>query len=219
MDAANGFLLFDNAKAPSPVLTQNTGLPARVEDVIDLYNRFRSELANTPLASWGRSTTRLKILDDLSDLELFRFADLWHDVKLPRPDGTDADFMEARLQERRWKNFYYGWVQPCLRERWAQLYGLVHAKSHFSYRRLFGSSSIGNGTQEDCYPPSCDHTTLWRRKGQQSRFSEVLVTQPYRYDLDKMVAFAKKHSLWFWISERPSVALSARSVLHRVGQT
>jgi hypothetical protein len=205
MDATDGFPLFDNAKAASCERANATGLPTRVEDVIDLYSRFRYELANMPLECWGRSTTKSKILDELSDTELFRFADLWHDVKLPRPDGTDADSTEGRLQERRWKNFFYDWMQPNLRERWARLYELVSTSRGISYRRLFGKPASNTifVSPED-YPPCCDHTTLWRRKETPSCFAEVFVTQPYWYDLDKMVAFAEEQGLWFWISERPA---------------
>jgi len=45
---------------------------------------------------------------------------------------------------------------------------------------------------------------MWRRKGQPPRVVEVFVTQPYSYDLEKMLEFAKEQGLWFWISERPA---------------
>jgi hypothetical protein len=128
-------------------------------------------------------------------------------ARVPRPqpiDGDDSAARRARYKARLWDEFNYYGLQDSLAERWAQLYGLVQAKSHSS-RRLFASSSIGNGAHEGNHPPCCDHTTLWRCKARQPRFSEVLVTQPYSYDLDKMVAFAKEQGLWFWmISERPA---------------
>jgi hypothetical protein len=205
MDATDGFLPSDNPKAPDPNYIDTTRHPPRIGDVIDLYNRFRHELDNTPPSSWGGpSRPRSKLLDELSDSELFRFADLWHDVKAPCADA-DADGSKARLEERRWKSFYYDRMQPYLRERWARLYELVGTSRSISYRRLFGkhASSTSFVTPAD-YPPCCDHTTLWRRKGTQPRFAEVFVTQPYWYDLDEMVPFAKEQGLWFWISEWPA---------------
>jgi hypothetical protein len=88
-----------------------------------------------------------------------------------------------------------------------QRYQLVQAGGYLSYRRLFGKHArVGylDRRHEDDYPPCCDHTTLWRRKGTPPRFAEVFATQPYWYDLDKMVAFAKEQGLWFWVSERPA---------------
>jgi hypothetical protein len=145
-----------------------------------------------------------QVFNHLSFSELFDLGDLWHESRaLNRSMATIPPRGAPRYKARLWDEFNYYGLQDSLAERWAQLYGLVQAKSHSS-RRLFASSSIGNGAHEDNHPPCCDHTTLWRRKGRQARFSEVLVTQPYSYDLDKMVAFAKKHFLWFWISERPA---------------
>jgi hypothetical protein len=208
MDATDGFLPFDNAKAATCEHSSATELPPRVEDVIDLFNRFRYELANMPLECWGQPTTRSKILDELSDSELFRFADLWHNVKPSRRDGTDADSTEARFEERRWKNFYYDWMQPNLRERWAHRYGLVETRGYITWKRLFGKTNIRTCWDESVdYPPCCDHTTLWRapiKRGANPHFAEVFVTQPYEYNLDKMVAFAKNAGLQFWISEWPA---------------
>jgi hypothetical protein len=206
MDANNGFSPFDNAKTPGEMGAEVTRYRPPVEDLLDLYDRFLKVWDGPPVGAWNWPTIRkIKLFDHLSFSELFDLGDLWHDVPRPQPiDGDDSAARRARYETNLWKDFYYYGLQASLAERWAQLYGLVHAKSHSSYRCLFGSSSFGNGTQEDNYPPCCDHTTLWRRKGQQARFSEVLVTQPYSYDLDKMVAFAKEQGLWFWISERPA---------------
>jgi hypothetical protein len=191
---------------PTPVDADIIALPPRTEDVIDLYERFRHERDNLPSGAWsGPTSPRLKVFDELSFSELYRLTGLWHDVKRPRPpDGDDANARHARRQERLWSGFY-DWMQDCLEERWAQQYGLAAAGGYLSYRRLFGKQASKRGiiTAAD-YPPCCDHTTLWRRKGQPSRFAEVLVTQPYSYSLDEMVAFAKEQGLWFWISERPA---------------
>lgn len=149
---------------------------------------------------------RLKVLDELSFSELFRLSSLWHEVKCPS-DETGDDARHARDQAKQWQNFYEDWLQPCLEERWAQQYELVQAGGYLSYRRLLGKQArVGYRVykHEDDYPPCCDHTTLWRRSGRPPRFAEVLVTQPYSYSLDEMVAFAKKQGLWFWISERPA---------------
>jgi hypothetical protein len=175
-------------------------------DILDLYDRFRKVWSGPPVGPWKWPTTpRLKVFNHLSFSELFDLCALSRNVPRPRwVDGADDAARRARSQARLWEEFYSYGLQDSLADRWAQLYGLVHAKSHFSYRRLFGSCSLGNGTHEDNYPPCCDHTTLWRRKGRQWRLSEVLVTQPDSYDLDKMVAFAKEQDLWFWISERPA---------------
>jgi hypothetical protein len=109
---------------------------------------------------------RLKVFIHLSFSELFDLGDLWHEVPRPQPiDGDDSATRRARYKARLWDEFNYYGLQDSLAERWAQLYGLVQAKSHSSYRRLFASSSIGNGAHEDNHPPCCDHTTLWRRKG------------------------------------------------------
>ena len=184
-------------------------LPPRTEDVIDLFKRFRHEWDNMPASELSRpAPPRFKVFDELSFSELFRLNALWHRVERPRPaNGTDANARHARLQERRWENFYYNWAQPCLQERWTQRNGLVQAGGYLSYRRLFGKHArVGyrDHRREDDYPPCCDHTTLWRRKGTPPRFAEVFVTQPYWYSLDEMVAFAEEQGLWFWISERPA---------------
>jgi hypothetical protein len=181
-------------------------LPPRTEDVKDLYERFRREWEDLPRGAWScRTSPRLKVFDELSFSELFRLTGLWHDVKRPRPpDGDDANARHARRQERLWSGFY-NWMQDYLEERWAQQYRLAAAGGYISYRRLFGKHALKRGiiTAAD-YPPCCDHTTLWRRKGQPSCFAEVLVTQPYSYDLDEMVAVANEQGLWFWVSERPA---------------
>jgi hypothetical protein len=198
--------------SPKPMATPMDAeiikLPPRTEDVIDLYERFRHEQDNLPSREWGGPTSpRLKVFDELSFSELFRLTGLWHDIKRPRPpDGDDANARHARRQERLWSGFY-DWMQSYLQERWAQQYGLVQAGGALSYRRLHGKHSrVGyrDRRREDDYPPCCDHTTLWRRKGAPPRFAEVLVTQPYGYRLGEMVAFAKKQGLWFWVSERPA---------------
>jgi hypothetical protein len=192
-----------------PVASNVIELPPRIDDVLDLYKRFWRERRNMPLsAGHGPAAARSNVFDELSFPELFRLNALWHRVQRPRPpDGDDANARHARLQERQWENFYYYWAQPCLQERWAQRYGVVQAGGYLSYRRLLGKHArVGypDRRREDDYPPCCDHTTLWRRKGRPSRFAEVFVTQPYFYDLDEMVAFAKEHALWFWVSERPA---------------
>jgi len=189
-----------------PVHSSIINLPPRTEDLIDLYKRFRRELDNLPRGGGSRlADPRLKVLDELSFSELFRLTALWHDVKRPHPpDGDTANARHARYEEKRWQGFH-NWLQECLQERWTQRYGLVQSGGYRSYRRLFGKhrSNCVIVTAAD-YPPCCDHTTMWRRKGTPSRFAEVLVTQPYSYDLDKMVGFAKAQGLWFWISERPA---------------
>ena len=193
---------------PMPMDAEIIKLPPRTEDIIDLYKRFRREreLDNPPRgAGSGPTDPRLKVLDELSFSELFRLTALWYDVKRPRPpDGDTANSRHARYEERRWQGFH-NWLQECLQERWTQRYGLVQAGGSLSYRRLFGkhTSNWVIVTAAD-YPPCCDHTTMWRRKGQPSRFIEVLVTQPYSYDLEKMLEFVKEQGLWFWISERPA---------------
>jgi len=184
-------------------------LHPRIEDVIDLFNRFLIEADSMPTSVWrGPTTPRFKVFDELSFSELFRLNALWHRVKRPHPpDGTDANARHARLQEERWRNFYYYWSQPFLQERWTQQYQLVQAGGYRSYRRLFGKHArVGyrDHRREDDYPPCCDHTTLWRRKGTPSRFAEVFVTQPYWYSLEEMVAFAREQGLCFWVSERPA---------------
>jgi hypothetical protein len=194
---------------PIPVDATVITLPPRTEDVVNLFKRFRHEWDNMPGRKLSRPTPpRFKVFDELSFSELFRLNALWHRVKRPRPpNGADANARHARLQERQWENFYYDWAQPCLQERWTQRYGLVQAGGYLSYRRLLGKHSrVGyrDYRREDDYPPCCDHTTLWRREGTPPRFAEVLVTQPYSYDLDEMVAFAKDQGFWFWISERPA---------------
>ena len=191
---------------PMPMEPEISKLRQRTEHIIDLYKRFRRELDNLPRgAGSGLTDPRLKVLDQLSFSELFRLTALWYDVKRQRPpDGDTANARHARYEERRWQGFY-NWLQECLQERWTQRYGLVQASGALSYRRLFGKHR-SNGvivTAAD-YPPCCDHTTMWRRKGQPPRFVEVLVTQPYSYDLDRMVGFAKAQGLWFWVSERPA---------------
>jgi hypothetical protein len=191
---------------PMPMDSDITKLPPRTEDVIDLFKRFRHEWNNLPRGAWsGPTNPRLKVLDELSFSELFRLTALWHDVPRPRPpDGDDANARHERSFERRWQGFH-NWMQEYLQERWAQQYGLVQAGGYLSYRRLFGKhASKPNIITAADYPPCCDHTTLWRRKGPPPRFAEVLVTQPYSYSLDKMVAFGKEQGLWFWISERPA---------------
>ena len=40
--------------------------------------------------------------------------------------------------------------------------------------------------------------------GDNPHLAQVLVTQPYGYSLDEMIAFAAEKGLWFWISERPA---------------
>jgi hypothetical protein len=179
----------------------------RTEDVIDLFNRFLGEWDTQMPRAWCAATAPLlKIFDELSFSELYRLNARWHYVQSAHsPNGTDANARDARLQQRRWENFYYEWAQPSLQERWAQRYGLVRSGGVRSYRRLFGKHAAKPGyvTAAD-YPPCCDHTTLWRRKGQPSRFAEAFVTQPYWYKLDDMVAFAKEQGLWFWVSERPA---------------
>ena len=209
MDRTDVFPVPDNAAALKPEGADVIMLPPRIEDVIDLYKRVRREWDYPPPgARSGPTTRRSKVLDELSFSELFRLAALWHDVKRPHPpDGSDANAQHERYQERLWQGFYYGWMQSYLRGRWAQRYGLVQAGGYLSYRRLLGKHSrVGyrDHRYEDDYPPCCDHTTLWRRKGRPPRFAEVLITQPYWYDLDKMVPFAKEQGLWFWISERPA---------------
>ncbi len=182
-------------------------LPSPVNEAVDLFKRFQHESGNLPREAWRAPTPpRLKVLDELSFLELFRISSLWHDVKRPS-DETNANARHARDQEKQWQTFYDGWLQPCLQERWAQRYELVQAGGHLSYRRLFGKharAGYRGYKDEDDYPPYCDHTTLWSRNGLQPPFAEVLVTQPYAYSLDKMVPFAQKQALWFWISERPA---------------
>jgi hypothetical protein len=159
------------------------------------------------ISAWrGPTTPRFKVFDELSFPELFRLNALWYRVKRPHPpNGTDANARHARLQEKRWENFYYDWAQPFLQERWAQRYQLVQAGGSLSYRRLFGKYASDRVviTAND-YPPCCDHTTLWRRKGTPPRFAEVFVTQPYWYRLEEMVTFAREQGLWFWISVRPA---------------
>jgi hypothetical protein len=206
MDANNGFPPLDNARTPGPEGSEVTRLQPPVEDILELYDRFRKVWRGSPVGGWNWPTMpRLKVFDHLSFSELFDLGDLWHDVKHPgSTGGTEAGSRRAWYEERLWEDFYYCGLQASLAKRWAELYGLVHAESHSSYRRLFGSRSLGNGNHEDNYPPGCDHTTLWRRKRGPWHFSEVLVTQPYFYNLDEMVAFAKAHFLWFWISERPA---------------
>jgi hypothetical protein len=178
----------------------------RTEDVIDLYKRFRHERDNLPHGAWtGPTTARSKVLDDLSFSELFRLTALWHDVKHAHPPaGDDPNARHLRHQKRLWQGFYC-WMQDDLQEHWTQRYGLVEAGGARSYRRLFGKQASDRVTITAAdYPPCCDHTTLWRRRGQPSRLAEVFVTQPYSYSLDKMVAFAKEQGLWFWISEQPA---------------
>jgi hypothetical protein len=194
---------------PMPMDAEIIKLPPRTEDIIDLYKRFRREWDSLPTsASSGPTNPRFKVFDELSFSELFRLNALWHRVKRPHPpSGTDANARHARLQEKRWENFYYDWAQPFLQERWAQRYQLVQAGGYLSYGRLFGKHArVGYRDQrrEDDYPPCCDHTTMWRRKGTPSRFAEVFVTQPYGYRPEEMVAFAREQGLWFWVSERPA---------------
>jgi hypothetical protein len=167
--------------ASVPMEAEIIKLPPRTEDVINLFKKFRRECDNLPPRAWsGPTTPRFKVLDELSFSELFRLNALWHRVERPRtPSGTDANARHARRQVNQWQNFYYDWAQPCLQERWAQRYGLVQAGGYLSYRRLFGKHArVGywDCRREDDYPPCCDHTTLWRRRGQPSRFAEVLVT-------------------------------------------
>jgi hypothetical protein len=96
-------------------------------------------------------------------------------------------------------------MQCSLQQCWAEQYGLTQARGNLSYRRLQGKHASQAGIMTAAkYPPCCDHTTLWRRKGPYSRFARVLVTQFYSYSLDEMVAFAKEQGLSFWISERPA---------------
>jgi hypothetical protein len=182
-------------------------LPPRTEDVIDLFERFRRELENLPPSELREPMApKLKVFEELSFLELFRLNALWHRVKRPSTtDRTDASARLARLQQTQWEDFYYYWAQPALQERWAQWYGVIKAGGCRSYRRLFGKQVANPGfvTAAD-YPPCHDHTTLWRRRGTPPRFAEVLVTQPYWYNLDEMVVFAKQQSLSFWVSERPA---------------
>ena len=156
----------------------------------------------------GPTTPRLKAFNALTFAELFRLSALWHDVWCPPPsEGTEANARYARNQRRQWENFYYDWLQSHLQERWAQQYGLTESSGYLSYRRSLGKHArIGyrDYKREYDYPPCCYHTTLWRRTGTPSRFAEVLVTQPYFYNLDKMIAFATEKDLWFWVSERPA---------------
>ncbi len=195
---------------PMPMDAEIIELPPRTEDVIELYKRFLHELDNLPPeARSGPRTTRLQLFDELSFSELFRLNALWHRVERPHPlSGTDANARHSRLQERQWQNFYYYWLQPRLRERWAQNYGLVRAGGDVSWKRLLGKTNIR--TYWDArvdYPPCCDHATLWRMpitKGDNPHLAQVLVTQPYGYSLDEMIAFAAEKGLWFWISERPA---------------
>jgi hypothetical protein len=192
---------------PVPIVPEVIELPPRVDDIIKLYKRFRREWQSRPLGAFtGWMPPRLKLFDELSFDELFRLNSLWHCVERPLPpNGDDAKARHARLEYDQWQEFYYYWAQPNLAQRWAERYGLVRAGGRRSYRRLFGKHAARTvGATAADYPPCCDHTTLWRREGQPSRFAEVFVTQPYSYDLDKMVAFAKEQGLWFWISERPA---------------
>jgi hypothetical protein len=194
---------------PTPGDADIIRLPPRTEDVIDLFRRFQLEWDSIPPEELRKpSNPRFRVFDELSFPDLFRLNSLWHRVERPRaPDGHDANARHARRQETRWQNFYYDWAQPRLQERWAQRYGVVQAGGYLSYRRLFGKHArVGypDRRREDDYPPRCDHTTLWRRKGSPPRFAEVFVTQPYWYRLEEMVAFARKKGLWFWISERPA---------------
>jgi hypothetical protein len=72
-------------------------LHPRIEDVIDLYNRFIVESDNMPISAWrGPTTPRFKVFDELSFSELFRLNALWHRVKRPHPPaGTDANARHA----------------------------------------------------------------------------------------------------------------------------
>lgn len=155
---------------PMPMNAEIIELPPRTEDVVDLFNRFSLEFDSLPASVWrGPTTPRFKVFDELSFSELFRLNALWHRVERPHPpNGTDPNARHARLQKTRWENFYYYWAQPFLQERWAQRYQLVQAGGYRSYRRLFGKHArVGyrDCRREDDYPPCCDHTTPWRRKG------------------------------------------------------
>jgi hypothetical protein len=190
----------------SPDAVNNMKLPPELEELINLFNRFRHERDSLrPEASRGLTIPRSEVLDQLSFSKLFHFTALWHTFRrLQSPAPHDAQHRDERLRERLWQGFY-NWMLECLQERWAQQYGLVQAGGALSYRRLLGkqASKTGFVTPAD-YPPCHDHTTMWRRKGTPSRFAEVLVTQPYSYSLDQMVKFAQEQDLWFWISERPA---------------
>lgn len=183
MTGETDFSVLDDAKIGLTLEPEDfdvTERPPRIDDVIDLYKSFRQERDNPPPgASGGLTAPRPKVLDELSFSELFRLTALGHDVERPRaPHGTDTNARHAQRQEMLWQGFYNR-MQNYLQERWTQQYGLVEAGGYLTYRRLLGKHSrVGyqDHRYEDDYPPCCDHTTLWRRKGTPSRFAEVLVT-------------------------------------------
>jgi hypothetical protein len=105
---------------------------------------------------------------------------------------------------------------PHLTQRdWQRMFGdLQESMRRPSYRWLAGGCWIiprdGNWcerTDRANLPPGCDHTSMWRLRGNGrggAHPAEVMVTQPYSYELDDMVAFAREHGLWFWVSEQPA---------------
>jgi hypothetical protein len=88
---------------------------------------------------------------------------------------------------------------------WAMYYGLTPAGGDTSWGRLFGKLNIRRSWDMNLdYPPYTDHASLWRIKGQQPRFAQVFVSQPYGIALEEMKAFAAEKNLWFWVSRRPA---------------
>ena len=101
----------------------------------------------------------------------------------------------------------YEEMKSRLESAWAAYYGLIEAGGDRSWDRLVGKLHTRRCWDRDLdYPPNSDHTSLWRIKGQHSRFAQVFVSQPYGYEhnLEAMKTFATKKNLWFWVSKRPA---------------
>jgi hypothetical protein len=128
-----------------------------------------------------------------------RTVDLFLDWKknTPYPDRDDA------AARRRWMNKKYSLADAVTAE-WADYYDLKRAEICHWGRLL---NKINPCPGRIWLPPGSDHTSMWNRQvkiGRGRQPSEVLVTQPYGWDLEEMKPFADKHGLCFWVSEEPA---------------
>jgi hypothetical protein len=115
----------------------------------------------------------------------------------PEPDSEDV------LGHRRWR-YQRDCLVDAMRVEWADYYDLKTSSCFHWYSLLNKPYPWGD---KPWVPPGSDHTSIWIRRvkiGRGRLPSEVLVTQPYGWDLEEMKPFADKHGLCFWVSEEPA---------------